>query len=55
MKKLSQQAEQANQILGKAVQEALLKKKLLGQFAIVNKNGKPERLESAQIEITPNK
>ena len=51
MKKLSKQAEHANKILNQAVKQAFSRKKKLGQFAIVNKNGKPERIEPAEINI----
>ena len=51
MNKLSEEAEQAKKILNQAVQQALYRKKKLGQFAIVNKNGKPERIEPREINL----
>jgi len=51
IKNLSEQAEHANKILNQAVQQALSRKKKLGQFAIVNKKGKPERIEPTEINI----
>ena len=45
MTDLQRQSRQAKKVLARAVAEALERKRRLGQYAVVYKNGKPVRIE----------
>ncbi len=46
--KMSKMAIEAGKCLRKAVREELRKKALLGQYVIINRNGKPCRVSAKQ-------
>ena len=48
-KRPSKMAIEAGRCLRKAVREELRKKALLGQYVIINRNGKPYRVSAKQV------
>lgn len=49
MKQTEQRARQALASLARAVHEALNKKSLLGQYAVMEKDGRPARIPPEQL------
>lgn len=49
MTELQRRSQQVKEALGRAVAEALERKRRLGQYAVVFENGKPVRIEADRI------
>ncbi len=49
MKTAEQRANEALKALQQAVAEALMKKKKLGEYAIINRNGKPYKVSAEEL------
>ena len=55
MTEIQERAQKALDSLAKSVREALEKKRLLGQYAVISKNGKVIKISGDELKIdTPN-
>lgn len=55
MTEIQEHAQKALDSLAKSVREALEKKRLLGQYAVISKNGKVVKIYGDDLRVRPEK